>query len=101
MEIASLRYEDCEKYSAFISGAMWSDNNPTQDIVNLNDVWHDAPEEPQGEYEIICQDEFNHVWLSTYRKDIEQYKNWWEECVACNYIVRWTYISDLLPKGGE
>ena len=47
MEIASLRYEDCEKYSAFISGAMWSDNNPTQDIVNLNDVWHDASEEPQ------------------------------------------------------
>lgn len=40
MEIASLRYEDCEKYFAFISGAMWADNNPTQDIVNLNDVWH-------------------------------------------------------------
>ena len=47
MEIASLRYEDCEKYSAFISGDMWADNNPTQDIVNLNDVWHDASEEPQ------------------------------------------------------
>ena len=76
----------------FLDGAVWSDKNPVN-------VWHDASEEPQGEYEIIYQDEFNHVWLSTYRKDIEQYKNWWEECVACNYIIRWAYISDLLPKG--
>ena len=79
---------------SFIEGAKWADMHPVN-------VWHDASEEPQGKYEIIYQDEFNHVWLATYRKNIEQYKNWWEECVACNYIVRWAYISDLLPKGGE
>ena len=77
----------------FAAGARWADEHP-----NLESLWHKASEEPQGEYEIIYQDEFNHVWLSTYRKDIEQYKNWWEECVACNYIIRWAYISDLLPK---
>ena len=82
--------EDLTK--AFRDGAEWADMHPVN-------VWHDASEEPQGKYEIIYQDEFNHIWLATYRKNIEQYKNWWEECVACNYIVRWAYISDLLPKG--
>ena len=82
--------EDLTK--AFRDGAEWADMHPVN-------VWHDASEEPQGKYEIIYQDEFNHIWLATYRKNIEQYKNWWEECVACNYIVRWAYISDLLPNG--
>ena len=90
--------DELNRNPSFEEGAKWADNNPTQDIANLNDVWHDASEEPQGKYEIIYQDEFNHVWLATYRKNIEQYKNWWEECVACNYIVRWAYIRDLLPK---
>lgn len=83
-----------ESVITFTDGVEWADQHP-----NLESLWHKASEEPQGEYEIIYQDEFNHVWLATYRKDIEQYKNWWEECVACNYIVRWAYISDLLPKG--
>lgn len=87
-------YTEDDIRQAFEKGAMFADRNP-----DLSALWHDAGEEPQGEYEIIYQDEFNHVWLATYRKDIEQYKNWWEECVACNYIVHWAYISDLLPKG--
>lgn len=86
--------DELNRNPAFEEGAKWADKHP-----NLEKLWHDASEEPQGEYEIIYQDEFNHVWLATYRKDIEQYKNWWEECIACNYIVRWAYISDLLPKG--
>ena len=87
-------YEQALMATGFEEGVEWADEHPIN-------VWHDTGEEPQGEYEIIYQDEFNHVWLATYRKNIEQYKNWWEECVACNYIVRWAYISDLLPKGGE
>ena len=83
--------DELNRNSAFEEGAKWADMHPVN-------VWHDASEEPQGKYEIIYQDEFNHVWLATYRKNIEQYKNWWEECVACNYIVRWAYIRDLLPK---
>lgn len=80
---------------AFKAGANWADEHP-------KNIWHDATsEEPQGEYEIMCQDEFEHVWLTCYRKDIKDYKNGWEECVACDCIVRWAYIDDLLPKGGE
>lgn len=68
---------------------------------NCSQVWHDASEEPQGEYEIICQDEFRHVWLTDYREDINHYKNGWKECTECECIVRWAYIEDLLPKGGK
>lgn len=78
----------------FLDGAVWSDKNPVN-------VWHDASEEPQGEYEIICQDEFRYVWLTDYREDINHYKNGWKECTECECIVRWAYIDDLLPKGGE
>lgn len=35
----------------FENGAKWADNNPTQDVVNLNKVWHDASEEPQDKEE--------------------------------------------------
>lgn len=68
---------------------------------NFEKVWHDASEEPQGKYEIICQDEFENVWLTDYSKDEEHHENGWKECVECECIVRWAYISSLLPKGGK
>ena len=94
-------YKDEERYSAFITGVIWADNNPPQDSVNLSKVWHDASEEPQGKYEIICQDEFENVWLTDYSKDEEHHENGWEECAECECIVCWAYISSLLPKGGK
>ena len=84
----------------FENGAKWAYNNPPQDVVNLNDVWHDASEEPQGEYEIICQDEFEHVWLTDRREAMKQHESEWNEYAACDCIVRWAYINGLL-QGGE
>lgn len=66
---------------------------------NLESLWHDAHEEPQGEYEIICQDEFEHVWLTDCREVVKQHASGWEEYAACECIVNWVYVSDLLPKG--
>ena len=68
---------------------------------NLESLWHDAYEEPQGEYKIICQDEFEHVWLTDWRETAKQHTNGWEEYAACECVVRWAYISDILPKGGQ
>ena len=96
-QFASQCYEDGERYSAFISGAIWADNNPAQDVVNLNVVWHDAIEEPQGEYEIICQDTLGDVWVTKRRA----YETCWVERAIRECIVRWSYVKDLLPKGGE
>ena len=38
--------DELNRNSSFEEGVKWADNNPLQDIVNLNDVWHDASEEP-------------------------------------------------------
>ena len=100
-QFASQCYEDGERYSAFISGAIWADDNPAQDVVNLNDLWHDACEIPQGEYEIICKDECGNVWLTNLREDMKYHGTGWVECIICESIVSWAYISDLLPKGGK
>ena len=67
---------------------------------NLESLWHDAYEEPQGEYKIICQDEFEHVWLTDWREASKQHASGWEEYAACECIVRWAYVSDIMPKGG-
>ena len=96
-QFAYERYECYEDYSAFISGAIWADDNPAQDVVNLNCVWHGASEEPQGEYEFICQDTLGDVWV-TNRRACE---TCWVERAIRECIVRWAYVKDLLPKGGE
>ena len=100
-QFASQCYEDGERYSAFISGAIWADNNNAQDVVNLNDLWHDAIEEPQGEYDIVCQDTLENVWLTNRREDMKYHQTGWEECVMSECIVRWAYVKDILPKGGK
>lgn len=68
-------YDDINCHNSFLHGVEWADAHPI-------DVWHDAIETPQGEYEIICQDEFEHIWLTDRREDIEHYENGWEECAA-------------------
>ena len=68
---------------------------------NLESLWHDACEEPQGEYEIICQDEFEHVWLTDWREVVKQHASGWEEYAACECIVNWVYVSDITPKGDK
>ena len=100
-QFASQCYEDGEKYSAFISGAIWADNNPPQDVVNLNFVWHDASDIPQCEYDIICQDTLGDVWVTHRRAVTKYYETGWEERAIRECIARWAYVSDLLPKGGK
>lgn len=78
----------------FADGAKWSDQHPIN-------IWHQADEEPQGKYEILVQDEFGHFWLTDYVEDISHYQNGWKECAASECIIRWAYISDILPKGGK
>ena len=66
---------------------------------NLESFWHDAYEEPQGEYKIICQDEFEHVWLTDWKEVVKQHSSGWEEYAACECIVHWAYVSNITPKG--
>ena len=93
MEIASLRYEDCEKYSAFISGALWADNNPTKDIINLNNIWHDVSEEPKINEDVVLYD-----CCGNFITDFFDGSVTWRNIVLYYKATMWAYADDLLPK---
>ena len=71
----------------------------SREYIDLSQVWHDAKEKPRtkewilvqfsgGDYEAFALDELG----------VETWSDWWCD----NYkVIRWAYISDLLPKGGE
>ena len=93
-QFASQCYEDGEKYSAFISGAIWADNNPVN-------VWHDACEGPEDYFkQIIYQDKTGTCHFTIMHDIVVMLELKWEHFAAAK-ISRWAYISDLLPKGGE
>lgn len=81
--------EDVNGYYAFLHGAEWSDKHP-------KNVWHNASEEPR----------YNELMLGIDSDGVSLYK-WcgqgdsWESFCGINKLVKWAYISDLLPKGDE
>ena len=95
-KFASQCYEDGEKYSAFIAGAIWADNNPAQDVINFNDVWHNVTEEPQDKSHILIRYNYiGSVEFKSYHIDYQcDFK--WSELVDCFGVECWAYISDLL-----
>lgn len=84
-------YDDINCHNAFLHGVEWADKHP-------KNVWHQADEEPQGNnWKILCQDEENGCWVEN-RTDAIDIHNTWNEYVEIEMVVKWAYISDLLPK---
>lgn len=80
----------------FEAGAKWADKHP-----NFGRVWHDTSEEPEGDCcDIIHQDENGCCWIES-KADIMRLYDTWNEFTEVETIIRWAYVSDLLPKGGE
>ena len=76
----------------FEDGAEWADEHP-----NLENIWHDASEKPRAEEWLLIQfgeDDYDALSLNDLYIDM-----WCTWCKTYN-VIRWTYISDLLPKGG-
>lgn len=71
--------------SSFMDGARW----------RINSVWHDASEVPQhsGLLIAICKDG-KAVLCGPNNSN-------WETTVKIFHIVRWAYLSDLLPERKE
>ena len=91
--------DELNRNSSFEEGAKWADNNPTQDIVNLNDVWHGASEEPQDRSKTLIisyTSIFDPVWL-VFPNPLK-IKDDWKRLVSRNKINKWAYVSDLIPK---
>lgn len=101
-KFASQCYENGEKYSAFIAGAIWADNNPPQDIFNLNDVWHPASEIPTAKETVLLVQEDGRIFVIEYGCQAIYKRNAsWEKVFQMYQPTKWAYISDLLPKGGN
>ena len=78
----------------------WVANRPNtgrREYTDLSQVWHEAKEEPKkgewilGEY----QGGIYQTYLCGY-VDCE-----WSSYVKVFSLIRWAYVEDLLPKGGE
>lgn len=67
------------------------------EYTDLSQVWHEAKEEPEKGKLMIGIDEDG---VSIY-KWIYQYDCDWLYFAESNGLIRWAYIDDLLPKGGE
>lgn len=88
-QFASQCYEDGEKYSAFISGAIWADNNPVN-------VWHPINEEPNIDVVVVLYDSYGNFVTAFYNGYVT-----WHNIVLFHKATMWAYKDDLLPKGGE
>ena len=99
----------------FYIGAKWADANPKQGLVDLSQVWHNAKEEPQTGRKVVAINEkgisFSGVYWSY---DVKGYTPkypgvYWNgggcmqgaRLLDWQVAVKWAYIEDLLPKGGE
>ena len=88
---AKKHYNDINCFNAFVHGVGWAELHPV-------DVWHEASEKPRAKEWILVQfeeDEYQTLVLSDGMNT--WFNNWVDEYRA----IRWAYISDLLPKGGE
>lgn len=83
---------------AFIDGINWAQKE------FVKSLWHDASEEPDAKLDawLIMQtgkDLFETVKYGGYNEDGGQT---WQQQAKKGNILRWCYLSDLLPKeGGE
>ncbi len=80
--------DDINCYYAFLHGIEWANKH-------RDNVWHDASEEPRyGEFLLAEEpNEFN-----VYKLSGQEDNNSWELLVSAMGIIRWAYVSDLLPK---
>ena len=88
-QFASQCYEDGERYSAFISGAIWADNNPVK-------VWKPINEEPNIGEIVVLYDCYGNFVIEYYNGDVT-----WNNIVFFHKASMWAYKDDLLQKGGE
>lgn len=94
-QFASQCYEDGENYSAFISGAIWADKHP-------KNVWHASSEKPKYGEDIIAID-IDGISVAGIYNDYNGNGIYRYHCFLCEWdsVVKWSYVSDILPKGGE
>lgn len=77
---------EAEAERAFKAGASW----------RINSVWHDVKEEPKRDVWILAQ-----IGDDVFDTTIIEAEDNWDKLSMVMNIMRWTYVSDLLPDGKE
>ena len=80
----------------FNAGAKWAINE------FLKDLWHQNTEEPdKSKSDIITLGFDNDAYLQ-FKESILWNKESWRHSISRCQIIKWAYLSDILPKeGGE
>ena len=95
--IASCAYGSKGSSIDFEAGAKWPDANPKSGLIDLSQVWHESKEEPKiGEWIL---GEYQGGIYQTYLCGYVGCE--WSSYVKVFSLIRWAYVNDLLPKGGE
>ena len=88
----------CQQFGAelFEAGAKWAVNE------FLKDLWHPNTEEPdKSKSDIITLGFDNDAYLQ-FKESILWREESWRHSISRCQIIKWAYVSDLLPKkGGE
>ena len=99
----------------FREGIQCADTMPKPELVDLSQVWHDAQKEPKSLKQVVAIDKKGRSFSGKYwpREDKEynvRYSGIYWNGDGCltgarlldwEDVVKWAYIEDLLPKGGE
>lgn len=68
-----------------------------REYTDLSQVLHDASEEPQGLYDIICKGSFVNLWMTDWQIVRDRFGGW-EKYHNTIGVHKWAYIEDLLPE---
>lgn len=82
---------------AYKDGAKWAINE------FLKDLWHPNTEEPdKSKSDIITLGFYDDAYLQ-FKESIIWNKELWRHSISRNHIIKWAYLSDILPnqKGGN
>lgn len=80
--------------NSFITGAKWAINE------FLKNLWHPNTEEPdKSKSDIITLGFDNDAYLQ-FKESILWNKESWRHSISRCQIIKWAYLSDILPKEG-
>lgn len=71
-----------------------------KDAINefLKDLWHPNTKEPdKSKSDIITLGFYNDAYLQ-FKESIIWNKESWRHSISRNHIIKWAYLSDILPK---
>ena len=89
-------YNGIEELSdAYKAGAKWAINK------FLKDLWHPNTEEPDKSKSDIITLGFGDDTYLHFKESVLWNKESWRHSISRCQIIKWAYLSDILPKEGD